>query len=360
MKKSAGRAPERYTAGTIKTVRFISCVLVMLLAGAGCVSGQRNNVIKKTDLSVSYDRNDVVRWVQPYYDFPDKHKQYRSVITEDEFTRQVEKAQETKPPKPPVLNREQLRDLVLDGLNIRFMVEDINKRQLVVTTIRETDRGDYTEKLLLLKDEYVGTFGAMLLLPKKFEPVPAIIGLHGHGDNYDIFADEYMGREFAKNGFAVIMPDFRAMDCDPGRHRGAVEHDVTMHLATNGFNLMGMRVYEVLLLVKYLHCLDEVDSSRLGIISHSGGSSTSNLVVRISDDITAQVPDMYSDYMNVVGPPCGIHCEVLLKLHPFAQLINDSDTLPFAYMKVPYGFDDRRQRDGILKFFTEHLQKNNL
>jgi len=357
MKNLAGRTPERYTAGTVISTCFIFSILVVSLITAGCAPALKYNVVEKTDFSINYDRGDVERWLQPYYDFPDRHEEYRSIITESEFMKDVNEALETDFPKPAAMDRGQLKDLVLDGLNTRFMVEGINKRQLVVTAIGQTDRGDYTEKRLLLNDEHVGTFGAMLLMPDRPKPVPAIVGLHGHADNYDVFADKYMGRELAKNGFAVIMPDFRAMKCDP------VEVDVTTHLAINGFNLMGMRVYEALLLVEYLKYLDEVDNTRIGLLSHSGGSSTANLVVRISDDISAQVMDLFSDYMNVVRPPCGVHCEVLLDIYPLQQLINDLETLPFPSRKVPYGFDDQEVkglRASVLDFFVEHLYKDAL
>ncbi|GAI30121.1 unnamed protein product, partial [marine sediment metagenome] len=79
---------------------------------------------------------------------------------------------------------------------------------------------------------------------------PVIIGLHGHRETNVIFRDNYFGIDFVARGFLVIIPTFRAMNIDKE------EDAVTRKLCLNGFTLMGLRVYETLLVIKYLKYLD--------------------------------------------------------------------------------------------------------
>ena len=62
------------------------------------------------------------------------------------------------------------RELLLDLLNIRFLVEGIDERPLVVTTIGEEETDEYRERRLLFEDPFVGTFEALLLTPKTGGP----------------------------------------------------------------------------------------------------------------------------------------------------------------------------------------------
>lgn len=72
---------------------------------------------------------------------------------------------------------------------------------------------------------------------------------------------------FARLG--VISPNylFRAMVCSRR------ENDLSIELLKNGLTLMGIRVYETLLMEKYLQHLAVVDSRRIGLLGHSGGNS---------------------------------------------------------------------------------------
>jgi hypothetical protein len=66
----------------------------------------------------------------------------------------------------------------------------------------------------------------------------------------------------------------------------------------DGFNLMGMRDYEALIGLKYLTCNPAV--KRIGLIGHSGGSSTGNLVVRVTPyPVGAYVSDYQIDYAKL-------------------------------------------------------------
>ena len=81
--------------------------------------------------------------------------------------------------------------------------------------VRETEFSDYIEKHLLFYTPGIGTFNAILLIPKNDPaPKPAILGLHGHGDSATVFKNNYFGRQLAKEGYVVLMPSFRAMGCE--------------------------------------------------------------------------------------------------------------------------------------------------
>ncbi len=185
-----------------------------------------------------------------------------------------------------------------------------------------------------------------MLIPKeKKNQSPAIIGLHGHGDTSLTFKNEYMGIDFVEQGFVVIMPSFRSMWCD---------EKLSKELLLNGFTKMGFRVYETLLLIKYLTYLDEVDNDNIGIIGHSGGSSVAHLVVRITDSIKVQVSDHCTNWLDMCGDANKIHCETIPYLTYYSDEIQISDYVDIPVLKVPYGFGENKEL--ITEFFNDHLK----
>jgi len=67
------------------------------------------------------------------------------------------------------------------------------------------------------------------------------------------------------------------------------ERDLSLRFLREGFTLMGLRVYETMLALKYLRGLKDADPSRIGVMGHSGGCVVVNLLVRLADGIAAQV-----------------------------------------------------------------------
>jgi dienelactone hydrolase len=252
-------------------------------------------------------------------------------------------------PQTADLEADQLGSEIVGRLNIGFLLSGLRERLLAVAVLSEevTSRG-VTQQKLLFWDPEVGSFEGYLLVPPGDGPHPAIVGLHGHGDTDNVFATEYLGEQLAERGFAVLMPRLRVHNCSRNENRVARE------LLEKGFTLIGLHVYETLLMVKYLDALAEIDTGRLGIISHSGGSSIANLVVRISDRFRAQVTDYRVDYRNRCGPR-GVHCETVPELGSLAANINDSATLSIPSLVVPYGYADPGSKLRILLFFDEVL-----
>jgi hypothetical protein len=223
----------------------------------------------------------------------------------------------------------------------------------------ESDAGATVERTLTLTDPFVGDLHAILLLPKGAGPFPAVIALHGHGDRAEVYRDEHHGRDYPAHGLALLMLTFRGMNID------VYEHQATQTLMANGLHLMGMRVYEALLGLQYLRSLPEIDPQRIGLIGHSGGSSTGNLVVRLEPAFQAYVSDHQVDYLSS-DPDEAYHCETVPGLYPLHNLVNDLATAPMPVLVVRYSHGrrhplklfgrDQREADEILAFFEAHLK----
>ena len=240
-----------------------------------------------------------------------------------------------------------LRDAILDRLNMRFLAEGIDGRPLAVTVTGESETADYRETDLLFVDEYVGTFKGILLTPKAGGPFPGIVAVHGHGGDAADYRDHYHGAEFPSHGYAILMLTMRAMNID------ADEHEVTWVLLLKGFNLISLRVYESLLGLRYLACRPDVLPGKIGLIGHSGGSSTGNLTVRIEPRFKAFVSDNQVDwYKSSDTEP--YHCETAPALYPYHDLINDFTTSQAPVLQVPYGYITGMS--DIWKFYRENLK----
>lgn len=115
-----------------------------------------------------------------------------------------------------------------------------------------------------------------------------------------------------------------------------VEHNVALRLLAEGFALMGLRVYESLLGPKFLRHWPGIAPERIGLIGHSGGSSTSNLTVRQGTGFRAYVSDRAVDCAEWIPLLRMYHCETVPALYPYAALINNLSTCTVPALKVPY------------------------
>jgi hypothetical protein len=263
-----------------------------------------------------------------------------------------------QPLAPGPLGQAELAAAVERALGLSFLLRGMAERPLEVRA-SESDAGAYRERTLALTDRYLGTLHAILLLPKGAGPFPAVIALHGHGDRAEVYRDEHHGRDYPARGLALLMLTFRGMNID------AYEHRATQVLMANGLHLMGMRVAEALLGLKYLRSLPEIDRDRIALIGHSGGSSTGNLVVRLEPAFRAYVSDHQVDYLSS-DPDEPYHCETVPGLYPLHRLVNDLATAPMPVEQVRYSHGrrhplklfgrDQTEADEILDFFEQHLQ----
>ena len=314
-----------------------------------------------TDLSQTF--NCAARdCMAPYRSFVTDHPQFAHPRPEAVVLDELAAIEQQ--PLPPVmtLSQAELRTKIIDALNIGFMVDGLDARPLQVTIFAETEQAGIMSRRLIFADPLVGEFEALQLEPAGSARVPAIIGLHGHSDTPAIFASKFLGTELANDGYLVLMPQFRAMNCI------GPEDEISRTLISGGFHLMAMRVYESLLLAKYLRSSDRVDAAHIGILSHSGGSSTANLVVRLTNGIAAQVTDYYVDWRDRCIPPPAdlpVHCETVPGLFPLSTtfcggpLLTECDdrSAPLPRMSIPYG-DNGFASDAaaIHEFFATHLR----
>ena len=305
--------------------------------------------------------------VDLYYDFIEKNIQYKKSISKEELDNQIIDA-DKNPYNGPELTASEIKEIIIDSLNIEFLIDKLPQREFKVSVLQRIEFSEYTQKTLLFDNPDVGTFNAILLIPKEGETLPAIVGLHGHGDSSKIFMNDYFGTELAKAGFVVIMPSFRVMEC------GETERKLSEELLLNGFSLMGLRVYESLLLIEYIKSNNLVDNSKIGIMGYSGGSTTSNLVARVSDDVKALVYDFKAQFSLGCDNPPFIHCETVPTFASYRNQINDQSLLKIPSVNFGYGYkptddekEDKKESNNkkqerkditnqIISFFRESLE----
>jgi hypothetical protein len=283
-----------------------------------------------------------------YLAFPEKAAQWRRPVSEADLEGSL---QDIAAGKVEVLDGavapDELRNAILDNLNMRFLVEGMEGRALAVKIASDLDTGEYRETELLFEDPFVGTFKGILLRPKRGGVFPGIVAVHGHGDVAAVYRDRYHGAEYPGRGYAILMLTMRAMNIDDD------EHSVTMALLVEGFNLIALRAYETMLGISFMRCLSEVDPDRIGLIGHSGGSSTGNLVVRIDPRVQAYVSDHQVNwYSSGEGEP--YHCETAPALYPWHKRINDFSTSQTPVLQVVYGYLSGMGE--IWRFFAEKLR----
>jgi hypothetical protein len=243
------------------------------------------------------------------------------------------------------------------------LLDGIDERELDVITSSTKDLGDATERDLVIVDPYVGTFKGILLTPKGPGPFPAVVAIHGHPDDAEIYRDSFHGKDFPSHGYAILMLTMRAMAID------ASEHGITVDLLRGGFTLVGLRDYETLLGFKYLRFLAQkgrgIDDARVGLIGHSGGSSASDLTVRIEPRFKAYVSDNSVDWHRsdsawgqITGDLEPYHCETVPALYPINDQIRDFSTSKTPIKQVAYGAaQDTSGNDAIVAFFDTILKK---
>ncbi|HUH04736.1 MAG TPA: hypothetical protein VML75_22220 [Kofleriaceae bacterium] len=278
----------------------------------------------------------------------DGREPYSRPISGDQLAQQLEAVFAAEPPAPRADAPVDLRPRIVRALNIGFMLDGLQERPREVRVIAAAHRGDFVWYRVTVSDDIVQDLELDYLEPiGRTGPAPGVVGLHGHYDDGQVFAEDYLGVELARRGYAVVAPTFRHMAC------GDDERDQAVYLLREGFSLMTYRVYEALVALEFLRTRAGVDPTRIGIAAHSGGSSTANLVVRLSDAVAAVMTDWQVEYRE--GCTGRVHCETVPALFPHAAEINDQGSLKMPHLRVEYGFGDDEVRAGILAFFDQTL-----
>lgn len=287
-----------------------------------------------------------------YLHFLQIARAYARPIPAEEIAQQLRRIDASQVPSVRgSLAADALREAIVEALNIAFLLRDLEVRPLSVTKLAAAERPAYLEHRLLFDDPWVGRLEGLFLTPKGSRPFPGILAIHGHGEGADIYRRRYHGEDYPARGYAILMLTMRVMGVGLAT---LVEHYVAIKLLTAGFTLMGLRVYESLLGLKYLRQSPLVSAERIGLIGHSGGSSTGNLTIRVDPGLRAYVSDWSVDYAEWIPLLRLYHCETVPALYPYAALINDLSTSPVPALRVPYKYTCGMQP--IFGFFDQHLQ----
>lgn len=327
-----------------------------LLIGCGESQGDSaasDHVRVRFDPSYSSGCTDSEPCIADYETFLAKAADAARPIDQDTLDRQlVDLARGDVPLVDPAPAPDELRLEVIERLNVGWMTAGLGTRPLEVIVTAERSGDFYRETELVLRDELVGDVPALLLRPPGDGPYPAVVAVHGHGDDARVYRDSYHGSEYPGHGYAILILTMRAMGIDQ------YEHEISRRLLRAGFSLIGLRSYESLLGLEYLRARSDVRIDRIGLIGHSGGSSTGNLTIRIMDPgsparFRAFVSDHHVDFFlsSLVE---AYHCETVPALYPLHPAINDLTSAPVAARTVPYGYPFGVA--GIMSFFDQHLR----
>ena len=251
---------------------------------------------------------------------------------------------------------------VAEAMGVRFLLDGINDRLLVVTKIAEEERysplgESYLARQYIFEDELVGSFKVASLAPidepTAEDPAPAIIAFHGHGGDSSFYTDVYYFPELPLQGYVLFAPDLRA------NYVGLSESAVTTTMLLNGFSFMAIRSYEGFLVQKYIDYLSGVDGSRIGLIGQSGGSVTLNATSRVRQ-YAAYVSDHYSQYFGFEddGEDRNFVDETCFELYQLNGLINDFPTSWTPTLEVPYLYGYHGQEQVWVPMILDHLAEH--
>ncbi len=240
---------------------------------------------------------------------------------------------------------EQIRAVLAEAAGLTELLAGLDERKLDVAQLDESPWPGGRKLLLRFDDPWVGRFTGLLLLPDGPGPHPAVIVHPGHGEDAAWTLDNRLGAAFPAAGVAVLVLEARV---HAGDEYGSA---LTRDLLLRGRPLVGLRVYEVLLLERYLRSRDDIDPRRLGLAGHSGGSLVANLAMRLEPRFLALCTDLESGYWSVDDEGSFID-ESAVGLVPYQAIINEFGATDRAVLQAEYGY--RSSGEGqVLRFFSD-------
>jgi dienelactone hydrolase len=257
-------------------------------------------------------------------------------------------------------DRNATRDVVLRCLG------DLPPRPatLKVTVVDREDRGDYLLERIEFHNGADALVPGIILMPKKRSgPLPAIVGLHGHGGSSEtICTDEKnsqcIGPLLVRKGFIVAAIDTYFCGArapkSKATHRGLDEGTLFKLYHLQGRSLWGMMLRDQQILLDYLETRPEVDANRIGVTGMSMGGTGTWWLTAIDDRVQAAVCvagftryrelfahgnfRLHGIYYWVPGVLCHFDTEAIYSLiapRPFLALSGDRDGgLPLSGIEV--------------------------
>jgi dienelactone hydrolase len=167
---------------------------------------------------------------------------------------------------------------------------------LQVKVLSREERGDHVLERFQFHNGVDSLVGGILLIPKERKgPVPAIIGLHGHGGSKEtICTDEKnpqcVGPMLVKKGYVVAAID--TYFCGDRARKDAKGTDEGTLFKLNlwlGRSLWGMMLRDQQCLIDYLQTRPEVAKDKIGVTGMSMGGTGSWWLAAVDDRIQALV-----------------------------------------------------------------------
>lgn len=261
----------------------------------------------------------------------------------------------------------ELAERILASTRVDLLLDGITERPLEVGLLDEsTDyswRGewegrhpeDMPNRQYYVEDPVVGGFEFVVFRPPSSYgpgPFPAVVVAHGHGDGaWSHAARGDFAEAFTEAGYLVVIPTMRASEGD------VPETTVTRGLLEAGFSTLAIRMYETLLARRIVTVLPDVDPcAPVGLVGHSGGSVSSNLLIRVAPlelGFDAYVSDLTSEYLNWSPDEGTLLDETVPELFSVWPALARLDLAPVDTLQVGYGYPEGIEP--LLDFFDERL-----
>jgi len=246
------------------------------------------------------------------------------------------------------ISNEALREVIIEATNLGFLLDGLDERPLIVREVGRQPFGRSTQVDLVVEDPWVGAFQAMLLLPYTDTPHSGIVAHPGHWEEAWEHRDQRHAAELVQAGMAVAIIDPRVHEAD------SFESELTRAMLLAGHSFMAIRVYETLLLRRVLQAHPDIHPDRVGLMGHSGGSTSGNLAVRVDGDWSAYAADFVAEYLY--AKPDGTYGdETVPLLHPWHLKINQLSTAVPPTRLFDYGYPEGAQ--DLVSFFCEVLDE---
>jgi hypothetical protein len=276
-------------------------------------------------------------------------------------------------PAPAPVGGEDVGRAIVEGTNTGFLFDPVRfaaRRLHVVELSRRVETtilGDsYEVRQLVLHDPWVGQIHAEHVLPVgAVAPVPTIVILPGHDEQAADHRMARYGQFLPREGFATVTISFRAWNT-------AADTGTSAETLCRGIPLMMLRAYEAMLLMKFVQAAPESCGAPIGLLGHSGGSLTGNLLGWMPQNpALVHVSDLRSDHSGLRNDEHGevaFDCEFHPRLNSLSGWINDFGHMPRPIYSVPYGYvpdgdsqdwqplwDDLRAMEHFVPVFRHYL-----
>ncbi|MDP8222731.1 MAG: hypothetical protein P9L99_05170 [Candidatus Lernaella stagnicola] len=281
---------------------------------------------------------------EPMVDHPEIARAARPKSAE-QLREEIAAAEQGAPQKPA--DAAAARRMILERTGVAAW--PARERLVFARVCHNQPRGSGRLLGILVHDELVGVFRLAVWVPERTGRLPAVVALHGHGENAEVALERRNAENFVAAGYVFASPTSRCITGDAV----TVEHEITERFLTAGYSFLAVRTYELALVRRVLAGLDFVDETRLGLLGHSSGAMLVNALMHADDfGFRAAVSDRSGPYLN--RNPDGLYLDTLTPaLSPLADYLADPRTSRVPLLAQPYGFPDGPKP--AIEFFDHHL-----